>query len=100
MRQATSREVCRFLGDARERAGGSEPLTRHLAEMGFVGVDGPFGEATVRAWIAGRRSPDPAVLLAVAAYYGLSLDEYAFGPQIRRALIETTGRNTQPEGSA
>lgn len=76
-----------FLSNAVERAGGIDgrstgprKVAEALAELGFYGSKGePFNEATVRAWVAGRRSPDPEIVLALAAQYEISLDRYAFG---------------------
>lgn len=102
MRSTAAREVSRFIVDVRERVGGTGALARYLADMGFTGEGGgPMVDATIRTWIRGEHQPPSAALLALAAYCGLSLDEYIYGREIRGAVIELTGRlATRTEGSA
>jgi hypothetical protein len=79
VRGIASREVRRFIADIIEVAGGAGSVALDLERLGYMGGDGPFSEQSVRTWSTGALAPGSDLLFALARYYDLSLDEYAFG---------------------
>ena len=92
---AASREVARFIADVIDAAGGPQLVTLDLEKLGYVGRDGPYSEQAVRTWRAGARTPGSDLLFALARFYALSLDEYAFGRSLRASLT-TAIRDCEP----
>lgn len=79
MRTTASREVRRFIADLIEMAGGARSVALDLEKLGYVGRDRLHREQLVRMWGTGAYMPSSDLLFALARYYELSLDEYAFG---------------------
>jgi hypothetical protein len=79
LRGIASREVRRFIADIIEVAGGPGSVALDLERLGYFGGDGPLSEQSIRTWGTGTLTPGSDLLFALARYYDLSLDEYAFG---------------------
>ena len=79
LRGIACREVHRFIADIIEVAGGPGSVAFDLERLGYLGGEGPFSEQSIRTWSTGTLTPGSDLLFALARYYDLSLDEYAFG---------------------
>lgn len=67
--------VREFCAEAVRRAGGKAELVRVLVELDFRGRDEDgYNEKSIEAWMAGRRMPSAAVLIALALRLRIALD--------------------------
>lgn len=82
-----------------EMAGGAPTVARDLKKLGYVGSHGPYSEQAVRTWGTGAHTPSSDLLFALARYYELSLDRYAFSEpkedNLKEAVREFQQRQDQ-----